>query len=153
MPIHTVPPFRLLCLVSLARRVAPLAADAGEGEGAEGPIPVTIEKTADGYTLMRGGEPYFVRGAGGSGDPRASAAGANSVRTWHIDNAQRVLDDAHANGMTVHMGIWIGHPRHGFDYNDEEAIAEAARDGPRRGDRASRTTRPCSRGAWATRSS
>lgn len=24
--------------------------------------------------------------------------------------------------MTVHMGIWIGHPRHGFDYNDEEAV-------------------------------
>jgi hypothetical protein len=87
------------------------------------PVPVGVEQTADGYRLLRGGEPYFVRGAGGSGDlARLAAAGANSVRTWHIDDAQRVLDDAHANGLTVHMGIWIGHPRHGFDYSDREAI-------------------------------
>ncbi len=90
---------------------------------AEGPIPVRIEKTADGYRMLRGGEPYFVRGAGGGGNlAKLAAAGANSVRTWHIDNAQRVLDEAHANGLTVHMGIWIGHPRHGFDYGDQAAI-------------------------------
>lgn len=91
----------------------------------EGPIPVRVEKTGQGYTLLRGGEPYFVRGAGGHRElARLAEAGANSIRTWHIDNARAILDDAHAHGLTVHMGIWIGHPRHGFDYGNADAVAK-----------------------------
>ena len=91
-------------------------------------MPVRIEQTESGYRMLRGGEPYYVRGAGGQRRlATLAAAGANSIRTWHFDDAQRVLDDAHANGLTVTMGIWIGHPRHGFDYSDTAAI-EAQRE-------------------------
>ena len=38
------------------------------------------------------------------------------------NGAERVLDEAQRNGMTVQMGIWIGHPRHGFDYSDRDAV-------------------------------
>jgi hypothetical protein len=35
-----------------------------------------------------------------------------------------VLDEAHANGIMVCMGLEIARERHGFDYNDEEAVAK-----------------------------
>ena len=115
------------CCVLFSLPVACTAAPSeasGDNATQEGPIPVRVEQSEQGYTLLRGGEPYYVRGAGGSGNlDRLSAAGGNSIRTWHIDNARRVLDNAHAHGMTVMMGIWIGHPRHGFDYSDADAIA------------------------------
>jgi hypothetical protein len=88
------------------------------------PVAVEIHESTEGYRLLRAGEPYFVRGAGGQGrlaDLRA--AGANSVRTWHTRGARRVLDEAHTNGMTVTVGLWLRHPRHGFDYTDADAVA------------------------------
>ncbi|MDH5456899.1 MAG: hypothetical protein OEY37_12550 [Gammaproteobacteria bacterium] len=30
-------------------------------------IPVELKKTAEGWQLLRGGEPYFIQGAGGCG--------------------------------------------------------------------------------------
>ena len=88
-------------------------------------IPVELTKTEQGWQLLRGGEPYFIRGAGGDYSLEAlAAAGANSVRTWDAENVGKhadvgpLLDEAHALGMTVTVGIWMGHERHGFDYND-----------------------------------
>ena len=96
------------------------------------PIPVELRETKNGWQLYRAGEPYFVRGAGGDGSlDRLAAAGANSVRTWGPEGAGDVLDAAHALGMTVTVGIWLGHERHGFDYDDPEQVAaqlDAARD-------------------------
>ena len=87
-------------------------------------IPVELEKTEQGWRLLRGGEPYFIRGAGGDGSLEAlAAAGANSVRTWDGD-VGTLLDDAHALGMTVTVGIWLTHEHHGFDYSDESQVAE-----------------------------
>ena len=89
------------------------------------PVPVELKKTDDGWQLLRGGEPYFIRGAGGSASiERLAAAGANSIRTWNVRGAQEVLDAAHAQGMTVTLGIWMEHERHGFDYDDPEQVAE-----------------------------
>ncbi|MBG7606195.1 MAG: hypothetical protein IZT58_16455, partial [Actinobacteria bacterium] len=46
-------------------------------------IPVELRQTEQGWQLLRGGEPYFIRGAGGDGSlEQLAAAGANSVRTW-----------------------------------------------------------------------
>jgi len=96
----------------------------GEQSMAEA-VPVELEKTAQGWQLQRDGEPYFIRGAGGDASlKRLAAAGANSVRTWGADNAGELLDEAHALGLTVTVGIWLGHERHGFDYNDPEQVRE-----------------------------
>lgn len=93
-------------------------------------IPVELEKTGQGWRLLRGGEPYFIRGAGGDHSLTSlRAAGANSVRTWDAENVRGdedvgvLLDEAHALGLTVSVGIWLGHERHGFDYDDPDQVA------------------------------
>jgi hypothetical protein len=35
-----------------------------------------------------------------------------------------LLDEAHDKGLTVSLGFWLGHERHGFDYGDPEQVAE-----------------------------
>ncbi len=88
-------------------------------------IPVELQQTEDGWQLLRGGQPYFIRGAGGTASlEQLAAAGANSVRTWSTDGVGEILDEAHALGLTVTVGIWLGHERHGFDYNDENQVKE-----------------------------
>ena len=95
-------------------------------------IPVELKQKGDGWQLLRAGEPYFIRGVGGDASLKdAAAAGANSVRTWSTDGAGEILDRAHALGLTVTVGIWLGHERHGFDYGDAaqvEAQLQSARE-------------------------
>ena len=87
-------------------------------------IPVELQQTEQGWQLLRGGEPYFIRGAGGADSlERLAAAGGNSVRTWDADDIDALLDRAHALGLTVTVGIWLGHERHGFDYSDRSQVA------------------------------
>lgn len=102
---------------------APLPANA------EGPVKVEIVRTDSGYELWRGGFPYRIRGAGmTSGDLAAFAAhGGNSIRNWTtrggpVDTRQ-LLDEAHANGVTVALCLPMGSERHGFDYDDASAVA------------------------------
>lgn len=76
--------------------------------GQDGPIPTSVERTIDGgYTFMRNGSPYYVRGAGGI-EYIADVArfGGNSIRTWSHDNAKEILDEAHRHGITVMMGLF-----------------------------------------------
>ncbi len=88
-------------------------------------VPVKLQKTEQGWQLLRDGEPYFIKGAGGSGSlEQLAAAGGNSIRTWSTDGAGEILDKAHALGITVTVGIWLGHERHGFDYDDEAQVRE-----------------------------
>ncbi len=88
-------------------------------------IPVELRETEDGWQLLRGGEPYLIRGAGGTHSLQQLAdAGANSIRTWGADNIDERLDEAHSLGLSVTVGIWLGHERHGFDYNNETQVAE-----------------------------
>jgi hypothetical protein len=86
-------------------------------------IPVTIE-TIDGVTtLVRNGEPYYIKGAGGKEHlDLLLELGGNSIRTWSIDETRGILDVAHEKGLTVMVGLWVGHERHGFDYNNKAAI-------------------------------
>lgn len=86
-------------------------------------IPVELKKTDTGWQLLRDGKPYFIRGAGGNtGLKEMVAAGANSLRTWGSDDIDDLLDEAHALDLSVSVGIWLGHERHGFDYNDEAQV-------------------------------
>ncbi|MDX1697626.1 MAG: glycoside hydrolase family 2 TIM barrel-domain containing protein, partial [Thiohalobacterales bacterium] len=90
-----------------------------------GAIPVELRQTEQGWQLLRGGESYFIRGAGGDAPlEQLAAAGANSVRTWGADDIGELLDKAHALGLSVTIGIWLGHERHGFDYSDEAQVQE-----------------------------
>jgi hypothetical protein len=106
--------FRILLVA-----VLPLFANLGHAD----PVRVELQPVGVGWQLLRGGEPYQIRGAGGGRHlDRLAAAGANSIRTWHADNVGPILDKAHALGMTVTVGIWLEHERHGFDYSDEDQV-------------------------------
>jgi hypothetical protein len=88
-------------------------------------VPVELQRVDGQWQLLRDGQPYVIRGAGGDGPlERLAAAGANSVRTWSTDNVGPILDEAHTLGMTVTVGIWLEHERHGFDYGDRGQVKE-----------------------------
>jgi hypothetical protein len=88
-------------------------------------IKVEVKEGPDGWYLERDGEPYYINGAGGIDNlDEMKYLGANSVRTWSLDDAEEVLDIAYENGLTVMMGLWVQHERHGFDYDNEEAVAQ-----------------------------
>ncbi|MEL7186163.1 MAG: glycoside hydrolase family 2 TIM barrel-domain containing protein [Pseudomonadota bacterium] len=89
------------------------------------PVPVELTEVDGNWQLLRDGEPYVIRGAGGPGPlDRLAAAGANSVRVWSTDNIEPILDEAHSLGLTVTVGLWLGHERHGFDYSDKKQVKE-----------------------------
>ncbi|MFD2203320.1 glycoside hydrolase family 2 TIM barrel-domain containing protein [Shivajiella indica] len=80
----------------------------------------TVEvKYKDGRAqLLRNGQPYFIKGAGGTENlDKIAAYGGNSVRTWDIQDAERILDEAHALGLTVTLGLQVGRPTWGDDFN------------------------------------
>jgi len=68
--------------------------------------------------LYRHGEPYFIKGAAGSQHlDRLASYGGNSIRTWSLHNADSILDAAHEFGLTVTLGLEIGRPSWGKDFN------------------------------------
>ena len=70
--------------------------------------------------MTHAGKPYYIKGAGGDGSKKLLAeCGGNSFRTWGVDrNTGKILDEAQRLGLTVTLGIWLGHERHGFDYSN-----------------------------------
>lgn len=88
------------------------------------PVHTEVGKNAAGeFTLLRNGQPYYVKGAGGSVYLKeVVASGGNSIRTWGTENAKAILDEAHKHNLTVMMGLWLQHERHGFDYDDSVAV-------------------------------
>lgn len=93
--------------------------------GAEGPVVrVEVRGAAGAYALYRGGEPYVVRGAGVQ-DPvdldSLVRHGGNSARTWAVGDG-RILDRAAELGLTVALCLDLGRERHGFDYDDPDAV-------------------------------
>lgn len=88
------------------------------------PSQVQIERIDGHYRLVRNGQPYIIKGVGGDGSRKQlAAAGGNSVRTWGTDNLQPLLDEAGELGLSVTVGIWLGHERHGFDYTNADQVA------------------------------
>ena len=98
-------------------------------QGASGPVKVEVVRTENGFQLMRGGEPYTIKGAGMAIDDIESFAahGGNSIRNWttasEYQDAQSLLDAAHANGVTVALCLPMRAERWGFDYGDPDAVA------------------------------
>ena len=93
-------------------------------------VKVEIVKTDSGYQLLRGGEPYVIKGAGMAIDDieRFAAHGGNSIRNWTTEgsyqDAKALLDAAEAHGVTVALCLPMQAERHGFDYDDPDAVAE-----------------------------
>lgn len=87
-------------------------------------VPVVLQKTSSGWQLTRDGKPYFIKGAAGVGQnlDALATAGGNSCRTWGDDGAEKLLDDAQKRGVTVTVGIWLGHIEHGFKYDNPEMV-------------------------------
>ena len=88
------------------------------------PVPVQLVITQNGAHLERDGQTYYVKGAGGDGSyALLSSAGGNTTRTWGVgSDTMAILDDAYAHGLTVSVGIWLGHTEHGFDYGNQAAL-------------------------------
>ncbi len=95
----------------------------------EGPSHVEMREVDGKYRLFVNGEEFFVKGAGCEFGPcyQIAAHGGNSFRTWRTDNSRRpaleILDEAFEHGLMVMMGLDVARERHGFDYDDEEAVA------------------------------
>lgn len=75
-----------------------------------------------------------MRGAGGHRYlDQLQAAGGNTLRTWGVDDLERMIDGvpfldfAHQRGLAVVAGIWVQHERHGFDYRDRGRVQEQRR--------------------------
>jgi len=95
--------------------------------GSAAPIKVELRGEPGAYELLRDGKPYFIKGAGGYGPQSLLAeVGGNSGRTWGTDDLGAKLDEAHRLGLTLAVGFWLGHPRHGFDYRNVDSVAEQA---------------------------
>ena len=88
----------------------------------QSPIKVEITKTGSSWQLVRGGKPYFIKGVGGTTRmDELSKAGGNSVRTWGAEKAATELLEAGEKGLTVMLGIWLGHKDY-FNYSDPAQV-------------------------------
>ena len=74
------------------------------------------------------GRPFFVRGAAGTTRlADLEALGANTVRTYGGDPGP-ILAEAERAGLKVIVGLWLEHPRRGFDYRNRAAVAAQLED-------------------------
>lgn len=87
------------------------------------PVPVSL-LPAPGQGLLRGGKPYFVKGAGGTTRLADLAGrGANSLRTWATEGLGEILDEAEKLGLTVSAGLWLEPECGWFSYHKAEDCA------------------------------
>ncbi len=120
---------RKVLLVMAFATVLQGCTDGGMRSRASTAIKVEVVNVEGRYQIMRGGEPYYIKGAGLEfGSVLSFAAhGGNSIRTWTTrkDNqtAQELLDNALENGVTVALGLKMGAEHWGFDYDDPQAVA------------------------------
>lgn len=94
-------------------------------ESLQQPTSVTLKKFGNQWQLVRNGQPYYVQGAGGDGSlDLLRISGGNSNRLWGVDEKTKArLDEAHRKGISVAVGLWLEHERHGFDYSDESQVS------------------------------
>jgi hypothetical protein len=87
------------------------------------PAKVSMQQVAGKWVLYKNGEPYYIKGAGGTVQLDLLVdCGGNTIRTWGIDDAQAVLDEAQKRGLMVMLGMWVQHERHGFDYDNAAKV-------------------------------
>lgn len=86
---------------------------------------VVLQNQGGRFQLKLNGNPYQIKGVGGTSHfAELAAAGGNSIRTWSTEGAAKILDEAQSNGLTVCVGMWLQHERHGFDYTNQDAVKQ-----------------------------
>lgn len=108
----------LLAAASSALAASPDAAQ-------QAPVPVEIRGEPGNYQLHRAGAPYVIRGAGSQNPDDLESLrrhGGNSVRNWAVEDGA-ILDRAQELGLTLALCLDLARERHGFDYDDEAAVA------------------------------
>ena len=98
----------------------------------QNPSVVKVVKQNSQYSLTVNGQPYEVKGVGlgYKNDENVIAlkeAGGNTFRTWGLTHIEQELAIAEKLGLMIAVGIQTGKELIGFDYNDEEAVAEQFR--------------------------
>lgn len=77
---------------------------------------VHLQKTGDGFQLLRKGKPFKIQGASGNSNlEELSKIGGNTIRVYDTLNLSVVLNQAHRNGLAVIVDIPI--PRYHKKYN------------------------------------
>jgi hypothetical protein len=85
---------------------------------------VQVVHQASGYQLLRGGKPFFIKGAAGLQYYNLLREyGGNSVRIYTENYADVLLDEAQRQDLTVMLGLWLKPPYEKFDYYDTKAVA------------------------------
>jgi len=89
------------------------------------PTRVVVEQKGDGWQMLVGGKPFFVKGSGGDGSlDRLKATGANALRTWGSDKLDMILPEARKRDLMVCAGIWLGHREQSFNYDNPDQVAK-----------------------------
>jgi len=118
-------------VAAAAAAVAAAAVTPTSGKGSK--VTITGDKEK-GFQLLRNGQPFVIKGVGGEQflDVLANVGG-NAIRTWGADapakpvKGKKMIDWAHEVGVTVTVGIWLGHERHGFSYTNPKQLEEQRR--------------------------
>lgn len=85
---------------------------------------VKIDYDGERVFLLRNGVPVSLKGAAGAAYLETLAqAGATAIRTYGEDQIE-ILDQAEALELLVIQGLWMEHPRRGFDYADPAQVAQ-----------------------------
>ncbi len=70
------------------------------------PAKISLIQNNGQWQLLKNGQPYYVKGVGGTVQlDLLVECGGNTIRTWGIDDAQRILDEAHSKGLMVMLGM------------------------------------------------
>jgi hypothetical protein len=94
-----------------------------------GPAHVQVASMSSGFQLLVDGRPFLVKGAGGDGSKSLLAqCGANSFRTWGVENLDSKLEEAQRLGLKVTIGIWLGHEEQGFHYDNPKMVEKQLED-------------------------
>ncbi|MCR9197978.1 MAG: hypothetical protein NXI04_05010 [Planctomycetaceae bacterium] len=122
--IHRLSQPAVLIRVCLLTAVCGLvAASSATATAAPQASRVLVQKTEGAFQLICNGQPMRIKGVGGDTYlPELAAAGGNTIRTWASDKLGPVLDEAERHGLKVCAGLWLGHQRHGFDYENPAAV-------------------------------
>jgi hypothetical protein len=94
------------------------------------PANVQLHQNNNTFQLRVNDQPFYINGAGVDFGSIKSLAdfGGNAFRTWRVNNGEKtgraILDEAHQHGLMVCMGLEVERERHGFDYDDEVAVAK-----------------------------
>jgi hypothetical protein len=86
---------------------------------------VEIKNTRRGYTLLRDGKAYAVRGAcAWDFLDVLKSSGGNSIRTWGAREDPILYDQAQALGLTVCAGLWLTHSYGGEFYDNPRSVRQ-----------------------------